>query len=456
MIIYLSLKKIALTYLLASLFLCHACSTTEAMQRPEQQMLAVGNKTNIYKVKNAAELNVLKLLPGDTIVMLNGNWTNQTVNFKGKGIAGKPIVLTAEQAGQVVLNGNSNLKIDGDWLIVDGLLFKDGYSLKEDVVLFTKTSTNCRLTNTSIENYNPVSNETDYKWISLNGTRNRVDHCSLTGKTHSGTTLVVWLSDQPNYHEIDHNYFGPRPPLGVNGGETIRIGTSTWSMSDSYTKVSYNIFDKCDGEVEIISIKSGHNTIINNLFYECEGTVTFRHGNNSEVSYNYFIGRDKKNTGGIRVIGENQKVHHNYLQSLSGRTLRAAVTVMNGVEKPELHEYFQVKNASITDNIIVHCREAFVLGAGKDERNTVVPDGVTLTNNYVIDPGEMLILKDSPINLKMENNQSTGATLIPGFVKMDVELVMAYGIWQLKTAQKKPFWLDGDVGVSWHPAPSTF
>ncbi len=430
------------------LFLGNACSAKKTLEYPVPDV-----RTSIYKIKNADELNALKLLPGDTVMLRTGEWKSQLLHFKGRGSAGKPIVLMAEQAGKVILKGNSNLKIDGDWLLVDGLSFKDGYSLKDDVILFTKTATNCRLTNTSIENYNPVNKDTDYKWISLYGTRNRVDHCALTGKTHSGTTLVVWLSDQPNHHEIDHNYFGPRPPLGVNGGETIRIGTSTWSMSDSYTTVSHNIFDKCDGEVEIISIKSGHNTINHNLFYECEGTVTFRHGNNNEVSYNYFMGNDKNNTGGIRIIGENQKVQHNHLQSLAGRTLRAAITVMNGVEKPELHEYFQVKNALISGNIITQCREAFVFGAGKDEKNTVVPDGVTLASNYVTNPGSLLILKDQPLHLKLENNQVAGAAPLPGFVKMDAELVKAYGIWQLKTEQKKPFWLETAIGPAWQPAP---
>ncbi|WP_256010088.1 polysaccharide lyase 6 family protein [Desertivirga xinjiangensis] len=410
---------------------------------------SVDQKPAKYLVKNASELNALSLLPGDTVIMLNGNWQSQQINFKGKGTHQKPILLLAETRGEVLLTGNSNLKIDGTWLMVDGLAFKDGFSLKEDVVIFSKNSSNCRLTNTSIENYNPQNKQTDYKWISLYGRNNRLDHCSLTGKSHSGTTLVVWLDDKPNYHEIDHNYFGPRPPLGANGGETIRIGTSTWSMHDSYTKVAYNIFDKCDGEMEIISIKSGHNLISNNFFYECEGTITFRHGNNNEVSYNYLLGNGKKNAGGIRIIGENHKVHHNYLQDLPGRNLRAAISVMNSLEKPQLHEYFQVKNADVQSNIIVNCREAFVLGAGKDALLKVAPDNLSVKNNYIIDPGSLLVKTDNPTNLVLENNQVSGASLQTGFVKMSEDLHKAEGIWQLKGETKTPFWIDTSVGPSW-------
>ncbi|WP_199117445.1 polysaccharide lyase 6 family protein [Pedobacter sp. ASV28] len=428
----------------------HSCAANhvgEAIEQKQKEGQLQSPKT--YTISSAAALNALKLEPGDKVIMKAGEWKSQLINFKAKGTAENPITLVAETKGGVVLSGNSNLKIDGEWLIVDGLSFKDGYSLKDDVVVFSRTSSHNRLTNTSIENYNPNDKTVDYKWVSLYGVNNRVDHCSIIGKTHQGTTLVVWLDDKPNYHQIDHNYFGPRPELGVNGGESIRIGTSTYSMNDSYTTVENNIFDKCDGEIEIISIKSGHNKITNNLFYECAGTVTFRHGNNSEVSDNYFVGNNKTNSGGVRIIGENQKVFRNYLYQIAGRTLRSAISVMNAYEKPELNGYWQVKNAAIEDNIIVGCREAFVLGAGRDSDKTVAPDGLTIVNNYVINPVTLLVVLDEPKNMKMQNNQVEGASIVAGFVKMGSDLQLSDGIWQKRTALKTPFWLNTLIGPEW-------
>ncbi len=426
---------------------CAVSNVAEVVEEKEQQLKL--EQAKVYTISSAAELNALSLQPGDKVVMKSGEWKSQLINFKAKGTSSNPITLVAETKGDVLLTGNSNLKIDGEWLVVDGLSFKNGYSLKDDVVVFSKTTSNSRLTNTSIENYNPSDKTVDYKWVSLFGKNNRVDHCSISGKTHQGTTLVVWLDDKPNYHQIDHNYFGPRPDLGGNGGETIRIGTSTYSMNDSYTTVDSNIFDKCSGEVEIISIKSGYNKIQNNLFYECVGTVTFRHGNYSEVSNNYFIGNSISNTGGIRIIGENQKVHGNYLYKIAGRTLRSAISVMNAYEKPALSDYWQVKNADIQNNIIVSSREAFVLGAGKDGDRTVAPDGVTISGNYVINPTTLVVTADEPKNLKMENNQLDGGTLISGFVKMGNDLQLSDGIWQKKTVLKKPFWLNTTIGPDW-------
>jgi len=426
---------------------CAKAVEADSLIKKVEEQAVISEKT--YTISSAAELNELKLAPGDKVIMKSGEWKSQLINFKGKGTAEKPITLVAEIKGSVVLSGNSNLKIDGEWLVVDGLSFKNGASLKDDVVIFTKTTTNSRLTNTSIENYNPSDKTLDYKWVSLYGYHNRVDHCSISGKTHQGTTLVVWLDDKPNYHQIDHNYFGPRPELGANGGETIRIGTSTYSMNDSYATVQNNIFDKCDGEVEIISIKSGFNKIMNNLFYECAGTVTFRHGNNSEVSNNYFIANNVTNSGGIRLIGENQKVHGNYLYKVSGRTLRSAISVMNAYEKPALNEYWQVKNADIQNNIIVGAREAFVLGSGKDNDRTLAPDGVNISNNYIINPVTLLVTQDEPKNLKMQNNQVEGASIVTGFVKMGNDLQLSDGVWQKKTELKKPFWLETAVGPEW-------
>jgi poly(beta-D-mannuronate) lyase len=402
-----------------------------------------------YLVASAQEIASLKLLPGDKVIMKAGDWKNQQIILKGKGTEKQPIILTTENPGKVISSGSSTLKIDGEYLVVDGLAFADGYSEKDAVITFSKNAKYCRLTNTSILNYNHPDNTFDYKWVSVYGTYNRVDHCELTGKTHQGTTLVVWLSENPNYTHIDHNYFGPRPDLGVNGGETIRIGTSDWSMYDSFTKVEYNIFDKCNGETEIISIKSGHNLIANNLFYECVGTVTFRHGNNSEVANNYFIGNNIANTGGIRLIGENQNVHDNYLQGLKGTGVRAAISVMNALVDPKPNEYFQVKKAIVKNNVIVDCKEAIAIGSGKDARRTLAPVNLVLTQNVIINAIKLINFYDEPITSTINENQVLGGSLANGFEKIKSDYIKKDNIYQLKGAKKSPFWLTEKIGPSW-------
>jgi poly(beta-D-mannuronate) lyase len=406
-------------------------------------------KAKDYTVKNAQEIAELKLGAGDKIIMKSGDWKNQQIVIKGNGSEKLPIILTAEKSGEVILSGNSTLKIEGKYLMVDGLAFADGYSEKDAVITFTKNSNNCRVTNTSIVNYNHPDKTFDYKWVSVFGMHNRVDHCAFSGKTHQGTLLVIWLSEKPNYTEIDHNYFGPRPDLGVNGGEIIRIGTSEWSMYDSYAKVESNIFDNCDGETEIVSIKSGHNLISNNLFYQCVGTVTFRHGNNSEVSNNYFIGNNIDKTGGIRIIGENQNVHNNYLQGLTGTDLRGAISIMNAFEKPELNEYWQVKNPKVTNNIIVDCKEAIVIGSGKSDKRILPPTGIILEDNIVINPKKLIVYKEEIKEGSVKNNYTKGTENSDGFETLKTNLVRYSGIYQIKGKEKVPFWLNDHIGTKW-------
>ncbi len=351
--------------------------------------------------------------PGDTLTMTEGEWIDQRIVFQGNGAEGDSILLRAQRPGYVILTGTSTLRISGDYLKVDGLYFKDGYSVSGAVIEFRggPYANRCRLTNTAIVNYNPSSISTDYKWISLYGTYNRVDHCYLRGKNHSGTTLVVWLNGQPNYHRIDQNYFAYRPELGFNGGETIRIGTSTFSLTDSYTTVETNYFEHCNGEIEIISNKSGHNIYRYNTFFECRGTLTLRHGNYATVNGNFFIGNNKPETGGVRIIGEDHLVYNNYFQELSGTGFRAAISLMNGVPNSPLNRYFQVKRASVLFNTLVNNFESIELGSGSDSERTLPPLDCVIANNTVYSSSQLITEVDTPINLTWEGNIMFGGPL---------------------------------------------
>jgi len=408
-----------------------------------------------YKVSSAAELAALHLMPGDKVILKDIEWKDQQLLFSGKGTEKAPIILAVEKPGKTKMTGHSALKISGEWLIADGLYFTDGYSEKEDVIVFSKESFNCRLTNSAVVNYNNPDKKIDYKWVSVYGHNNRVDHCWLEGKTHQGTTLVIWLDEQPNYDRIDHNYFGQRPELGGNGGETIRIGTSTWSFYDSYTLVEKNIFEHCNGEIEIISNKSCKNTIRDNLFYESAGTLTLRHGNDADVYGNYFIGNGLPNTGGVRVICENHKVHDNYFQGLTGTGLSAAISIMDGLPNPQLTSHWQVKNASIYNNTIINCKESLSIGAGKNAERYLKAENSSFTGNTIITGGQAIYWVDDSVQIKFLDNliwKATDADKLPaGFRKQDPELKKDKN--NLFYAKGKipatPFWKNEQTGPGW-------
>jgi poly(beta-D-mannuronate) lyase len=285
-------------------------------------------------------------VPGDTIILTNKVWQDADILFKKSGAAAKPITLRAQTPGQVILSGASRLRISGNWLVVDGLRFQNGYRTNSDVVHFRDTSsslaTNCALINSTIVDCSaplPPDSSTDYKWVSIYGLSNRVENCYLKGKTNMGTTMVVWLAgttNDSNYHVIRRNYFGPRPDLAVNGGETIHVGTGDTSLINSRTLVEENYFQSCNGEVEIISSKSCENVYRYNTFDSCAGTLTLRHGKRCMVEGNWFLGHGLPQTGGVRIIDEDHRVMNNYFDGLTGSDARSALCMMNGLTNSAL------------------------------------------------------------------------------------------------------------------------
>jgi len=381
--------------------------------------------------------------PGDTLVMsTTGSWSNVVIDFEGSGTAARPIVLKAQTSAGVVVSGQSNLLIGGNYLIVSGLIFENGYSPTADVVQFRKLdqtpSTYCELTNTSIIDYNIADSTVDNKWVSLYGSYNRVDHCYLKGKTNVGTTLVVWLSDTPNYHRIDHNYFGYRPELYTNGGEAIRVGTGDWAAYDSYTTVEYNYFEQCDGDPEVISNKSCHNTYRYNTLYECEGSLSIRQGNFCTVNGNFLIQQDISNSGGIRVCGQDHLVYNNYIQNSAGNGNRSAISLLEGTT--DTTTYPQVQRASIVFNTLVNCKYSLTVGAGYGGTAIVPPINCVFANNLVYGTTSPLIIyMDTPTNMTYQSNIFFGATLgitTPAGISMVDPLLTqsSSGLWRPDTS----------------------
>jgi len=328
--------------------------------------------------------------PGDAIILADGEWRDFQIVFTGTGTAAKPITLTAQTKGKVLITGQSNLRIGGQHLVVSGLVFKNGASPTGEVISFRRDSktlaSDTRVTEVVIDGYSKADRRAEDIWVALYGTGNRVDHSHFEGKTNAGVTLaVIRRAGDPldNRHRIDHNYFGPRPPLGSNGGETIRIGTSEESLSASNTIIERNLFDRTSGEVEIVSIKSGGNIIRENLVIEAQGAFVLRHGNGNLVERNIFLGKGVADTGGVRVINRDQIVRGNYFEGLAGTSFKSALSVMNGVPNSVINRYHQVANARIENNSIIDSAR-ITLAAGADAERSAAPTGSRFERNLIV------------------------------------------------------------------------
>ncbi|MBW4967649.1 alginate lyase [Pseudoalteromonas sp. CR1] len=425
-----------------------------------------------YFVDNKQDFNDIaaNLVAGDKVVLKNGTWLDFEILLQGQGTKNAPITLTAETHGKVILSGQSNLRLAGQYLEVSGLVFKEGYTPSSAVIEFRRNKKelayHSRVTNVVIDNYNnPDKRESDY-WVALYGKHNRFDHSHLIGKRNKGVTVAVRLNSeqsQQNYHQIDHNFFGYRPTFGSNGGETLRIGTSHYSLSDSFTVVEKNYFERTNGEVEIISVKSGKNQIRNNVFFESRGTLTLRHGNGNVIEENIFFGNGVDHTGGIRIINKDQIVRNNYLEGLTGYRFGSGFTVMNGVPNSPINRYHQVENATLENNTFVNVSHV-QLAAGSDAERSAAPINSVMKNNLIINQnGEQPFTTfDDVSGIALTNNVANTTVLKElayGVKKQNVTLSKASnGLLYPKSSNVKAGAKRGlnvlkkdDTGVSWYP-----
>ncbi len=264
---------------------------------------------NSQVVNNNTELqNAISNAQAGTIIELaDGVWNNVQISININATETQPCVIKAKNPGNVFFEGRSNISIGGKYIVIEGIIFQNASGLitngdKIDPIIEFRDANNndcvnCHVKNIKIDSYNgTVAQETlKFKWIVIYGEHNEVSYSSFIGKKGVGSIINDNHNNStPDYSKIHHNYFADRTPVndnvnGLNDQDAIRIGVSTTSLSDSFTEVYDNLFNNWSGEVEIISNKSGSNKYYNNTFRDYQGTLTLRHGNNTEVFGNYFL-----------------------------------------------------------------------------------------------------------------------------------------------------------------------
>lgn len=405
--------------------------------------LAARAQTEEQLVRTPAELAaaIADAEPGDVIVMQDGVWKNIDILFDSGGLPDRPITLKAQTRGKVIISGASSLRIAGDYLVVDGLYFKDGYSSGSlHLIEFRhgqKHANHSRLTNTVISGFNkdPMKGADDV-WIGLFGTHNRVDHSLFVDKKpESSTLMIVWRATaDANYHRIDHNYFRNINNNGWDGDAAIRIGDGQQALSASRTTVESNLFENMNGIGKIISLKSGGNFIRNNTFVNAQGSICIRQGDGNVIEGNFILPTaSTRYTGGILVMGSDTVIRNNYIQGVRTGG-RSAIEVYDGHpdNTPGKGGYYPSNNVMIANNTFVDNDKLFIIGQNYDvAKNIVVPvENISFKENAVLGNGSMIPamnVLDQPINPAYEGNmfynvKFLGIETIPGIRNADPQL----------------------------------
>ncbi|WP_299098477.1 chondroitinase-B domain-containing protein [uncultured Winogradskyella sp.] len=398
----------------------------------ESNLLVSTNEELQDAIKNAQ--------PGDDIVLKNGTYNNLEIKLVGEGTEDSPITLKAETPGKVFIEGESSLEISGDYLVVDGLFFRNGHSPKTNVIAFRtnekEVANHSKVTNCVILDFNNLERDQDNLWVQFYGKHNELSNCYIAGKTNGGPTVRVDLKGNQsirNYHKIVNNHFGPRPRKGGARGETIQLGSSFTSMSPSNTLIANNLFEECNGEVEIISSKTNFNIIKNNVFYKSEGSVVTRHGNYVTVDGNYFIGDGVNDQyGGIRIINTGHWVINNLFYKIKGKNFRSPIAIMNGIPKSPLNRYNQVTDVVVAYNTFVDSDSPWQFGVGtniaqadvlpKSEIRSARPLRTEVVNNVIYN-------SKGDANPIIEHDKADGVTFASNVIDNNgVEIKNSHGL----------------------------
>jgi hypothetical protein len=356
---------------------------------------------------------------GDTLEFVPGDMDIGLVIITAGGTARRPLVIRAREQGRTKLSGSSQLLLKGATHVrLEGFEFTG----TTPPAIEMRSCTFVRVTRNGFR----LEEKSNGSWIVITGDKetpdrlsgnNRIDHKSFRKKSLLGNFITIEGSKgkEPRvsqHDRIDANYFADIGPRVENVLEAIRVGSSDFSLSRGGTVIEGNLFERCDGDPEYISIKSSGDTIRHNTFRECLGSLSLRHGNGSVVEGNFILGNGRTGsftdstgrtwvlgTGGIRFCGDDMVITNNYLEGLTGSRWDASLAMTNGDAeygdgKP-LTKHFRIRNALIAFNTFVNNRSNMEIGydGGGFQNNwwKLPPRGVTIANNLVVGSVDTLV-----------------------------------------------------------------
>jgi len=349
--------------------------------------------------------------PGATIIVKNGTYSNFYASFTRIATAENPITIKAETVGGVTLTGDSRFAFKKSaYINFEGFVFN---CTGNNTLVKLEACNNVRISKNVFE----LNTTTAIKWIVIVGTyndytfqflshHNRIDHNIFKNKLTGGNFITIdgtynetqTENYQSHHDRIDHNYFYKNYPRAENEKESIRIGNSLLCNSNGFTTVEFNLFEECDGDPEIVSVKSNDNIIRHNTFNRNHGTLCLRQGSRNRVEGNYFFGGGKPNamfgtqtiyTGGVRVYGTDHLIVNNYFEGLQGTVWEAPITLTQGEvitgSSTNFSLHFRPERITIAYNTLVNNAYGIELGYPKADGsyNKKLMD-IKIVNNLVV------------------------------------------------------------------------
>lgn len=360
------------------------------------------------------ELNKLngKLQKGSTYMIKDGEYPNSKINIKSSGTKELPITISAEN---VILSNKTTLKITGSHIIFNGFTFQD-INVNKMVQLI---GNNIEFVGNVI---NTLKKDVEFV-IVVYGLNNRISNNRFSNFDKFGVLINLVLNkDNALYCLVDNNSFNERKSMNSkNGAEIIRLGDSNSSLLDCKSVIYNNIFNNCNGGLEIVSVKSCKNVLYNNKFLNCEGCLSLRHGKDNLVLYNYFSGINEL-SGGVRLTDKGHRLYYNTFENIiSKEPFTTAICVMNGEVENKLNGYAPVENITMKYNDFLTCENCLSLGVNNKRKSNILPKYLDITNNRFIKCYNMFNVSSKVKGHK--NSKITDNKLIKYDQKLNIEKV---------------------------------
>ena len=425
-------------------------------------------KTIVVTTAESLRVAVSSAKGGDTISVADGTYDlGSPLIIMNKGTPFKPIVIKSSTRLKTVFTGTSRMIVrSAEYLTIEGFVFTS----TDGPAILLESANNVRIT----RNIFRLKETRQSSWVLITANsfdparlshHNRIDHNLFENKSLLGNFLTVEGSKRPvlqvsQYDRIDHNHFRNVGPRVENVLEAIRIGSSDFSLSDGYTVVESNLFEHCDGDPEVLSVKSSGNIIRYNTFLECLGVLALRHGNRNTVEGNFFLGNKRTGTftdstgkswilgtGGVRLYGDSMLVFNNYFEGLTGSKWDAALAMTSGNadygKGLSLTKHYRTRNAIIAFNTFVNNRGNIEIGYDGEgfQGNwwTLPPEDVTIANNIITGSEDTLFkIYSPPVRSRIKNNivfpvgeSAAASRRVTGVRVLDPKLTRAGNLWRL-------------------------
>ncbi len=334
---------------------------------------------------------------GDTIVV-TGSYPG-SISISGKTYSGAP--LTIKAATRLGTTLNSIQITDSNNIVIEG--FRFGPNTASTLVKIAN-STNVKILRNSFDHKDITAGQST---IVTSGASQAIEigcneflnkNISQIGTAKITGSYIKTQFDPPNMTKNLHvykNYFKGITPFLVNGvpagdsdREAIAMGIAGSQSIITNNIVESNLFEECDGENEIITVKTSNNIFRGNTFKNSMGSLSFRLGNNSEAYDNYFYGvgasavpaDSNYQTGGIRIYGTGHTLLNNVMKDLTGISYRLPILLDSGDTSNSVggDSHQVATNNRVTGNTILNSAGGIHIGSGN---YGIKPSGNTVTGN---------------------------------------------------------------------------